>query len=61
MASNNENHVLKPIPPVLPLSKEQKIEQFPHKVVTQQWLNASEQAKALNRGRGDHLPIWKTK
>ena len=60
MASNNENNLLKSIPPVLPFSKEQKIEQFAHRVVTQQWLNASEQAKALNGGRGgDHLLIWK--
>ena len=50
MASNNENHILKPIPPVLPFSKEQKIERFAHKVVMQQWLNASEQAKDLNEG-----------
>ena len=48
--TNNENHVLKPIHPAVPVSKEQKIEGFAHKFVTQQWLNASEQAKAFNRG-----------
>ena len=42
MACNNENHVLKPISPVLPFSKEPKTERFARKVATQQWLNASE-------------------
>ena len=51
MASNNKNHVLKPIPAVLPISKELEIDRFVHQLVTQQWVNISEQAKALNEGK----------
>ena len=51
MASNNENCVLKPIPAVLPISKELKEDRFVHQLVTQQWVNISEQAKALSKGK----------
>ena len=58
MASNNENHVLNLyllfyqfLKNCLPISKELKIDRFVHQLVTQQWVNISEQAKALNEGK----------
>ena len=58
MASNTENNVLKLIPATLPRSKEQKIKQFAHQVVTQQWINVNPQCKVFN-GRGTIYKLGK--